>query len=151
MKTQTLSIEQVTALSNAIQSLSAIGEDKKPVFKLPWKFTYALGRTLPKIEEALKPIQEQNNVIWEGWQEFANDLNVDIAGSDAKKKAAAIKKRGAEHKKRNDEWKKVEKSSVEVEVYKFPKFEQSDAEEIQAAGLTPIMLAQLAPMDLDLN
>lgn len=145
-----ISISKATALSGIIQELSEKGEDKKPVYKLPFSFTYALGRTLSKLQEALKPIGEANQEIFEGWNDDENrkhQARIKAATGDAKEKAITAHVKA--FKARNDKWKAIASGDIEVEIYQFPKFSEEDREQIFAANLTPEILSQLEPMGFD--
>ena len=151
MKTVTISINEATALSQAIQLLSEIGADKRPIYKLPFKFSYPLARTLTKLQEALKPIQEKNQEIFEGWDEENRKLQDRIKAAEGPMKEKAVADHSKAFKVRNDKWKEVAGGSIEVEVYEFQKFTEAESEAIMSAGLTPVLLAQLAPMNLCLD
>lgn len=150
MKTTKLSISQATALSGAIQQLSEKGDDKKPVYSLPFKFAYALGRTLTKLQEALKPIQEANQEIFDGWDEEnrKHQARIKAATGDAKDKAIAAHSKA--FKVRNDKWKAVANGEIEVEIYELPKLTEDERDEIIAAKLTPSILSDLDPLGLNL-
>jgi len=150
MKTITLSIAKATALSGAIQQLSEKGEDKKPVFPLPFKFTYALGRTLTKLQEALKPIQEKNEEIFDGWADENRKLQAKIKDSEGKEKDRAQDAFSKAFKARNDKWKSVASGDIQVEIYELPKFTEDERDEIIAAKLTPAILSDLDPVNLSL-
>lgn len=150
MKTIKLSINRATALSGAIQQLSEKGDDKKSIYSLPFKFSYALGRTLTKLQEALKPIQEKNTEIFEGWEEEnrKHQAKIKAATGDAKEKAIAAHSKA--FKVRNDKWKKVANGDIDVEIYQLPEFTEDERDEIIAAKLTPAILSDLDPLNLSL-
>lgn len=150
MKTITLSITRATALSGAIQQLSERGEDKKPVYALPFKLSYALGRTLVKLQEALKPISEANHEIFDGWadEERLHQSKVkELTGPARDKQIDAHSK---SFKQRNDRWKAVASGDIQVEIYDLPKFSDEERDQIIAANLTPQQLADLDPLNLNL-
>ena len=144
MKSVTVSISEATALSGAIQELSQTGEDRKPLYNLPFPFVYACARTLTKLQEALNPIQEKNQEIFEG-QDSENRKH------QAKIKALEGPEKDEAFRFRNDKWKDIAKGSIEVEIYEFPEFNNKDKETICGAGLTAVLLSNLAPMNLCLN
>lgn len=150
MKTVTLSIAKATALSGAIQQLSEKGEDKKPIFPLPFRLTYALGRTLTKLQEALKPIQEANGDIFDGWEEENRKHQAKIKAATGDAKDKAISAHSKAFKVRNDKWKAVASGDIQVEIYELPKFTEEERDEIIAAKLTPSILSDLDPVNLSL-
>lgn len=150
MKHIKLSIDKATALSGAIQQLSEKGEDKKQIYNLPFKFSYALGRTLTKLQEALKPISEANQEIFDGWEEENRKHQAKIKAATGDAKDKAISAHSKAFKVRNDKWKAVANGEIEVEIYELPTFSEDERDEIIAAKLTPAILSNLDPLNLSL-
>lgn len=151
MDTKTISIKKATALAGAIQAVSETGTDKKPIYALPFKFTYALARTLNKLQEALKPIQEKNQEIFAGWEEESAKLKSKIKNAKGEAKDKAEQAFIKAFKARNEPWKKIEAGEIQVEIYKLPDFTDDEKEQIFSAGLTAGLLADLEPMDLQID
>ena len=151
MKNTTLSVNQATALNGAIQEVSQAGEDKKPIFDLPFNFNYSCGRTLTKLNEALKPIQEENSAIFDGWDSENRKFQSKIKAASGAEKDKIIDQHAKAFKIRNDKWKKIAGGSIEVELYSFPTFTDEEREQIKMSGITPVLLSNLEPMGLELN
>ena len=151
MKNTSLSVIQATALNGAIQEVSQTGEDKKPVFDLPFNFNYACGRTLTKLNEALKPIQDENGSIFEGWDSENRKFQAKIKSASGAEKDKLIDQHAKAFKARNDKWKKISGGSIEVELYEFPAFTDDERDQIKTSGITPVLISKLEPMGLELN
>lgn len=151
MKNTTLSVNQATALNGAIQEVSQTGEDKKPVFDLPFNFNYACGRTLTKLNEALKPIQEENAAIFEGWDSENRKFQAKIKSASGTEKDKFVDQHAKAFKARNDKWKKIAGGSINVEIYAFPAFSDEERDQIKTSGITPVLISNLDPMGLELN
>lgn len=146
-----LTVNQCNALAQAIMELSDKTSDKKPVFKLPFSFTWALSRTYSKLQEALKPVQEKNEEIFDGWEAQKAILNAKIKNADGDELERLTQERSTEFDRRNSRWKEVTKEQIDVEIFRFPRFAKSDLEQIMNSGISPVTLAALEPMDFSLD
>lgn len=135
------------ALLEAIQALSKTDDRGKPVFDLPFKFTWACSRTLSKLREGLAPLEERNAKVFDGWPELQKKLEAKLKSKDPKVREAAGLERQRELTARNKAWNAVLREDIEVEVYPFPKWDKDQWEQIEAAGLTADLLSHLDPMD----
>lgn len=146
-KSKNLKCIHALALLNAIKTVSQIGKEGSPIMALPFRLAYPLGRTLKSLSEALEPIQKENERIYDGWAELQAEIADNIRAYPEKAKDWR-KKRKAEFDKRNKEWESVLNTSIDVDVFTAPKLSEDETAKLEAAGLTPQLLADLDPLEL---
>lgn len=148
MKTKKITIEQAILTLNSIQACCKT-EDGQPVYRLPFKLTYALARNIKKIQEALEPTQEANGRIFDGWpaenSEFIQRMKV--ANTDAELHQIKGEKQNA-FDQRNEEWRKIIAEPIELEVYEVPKLNPEELEELAKSGLPATLIADLEPIGI---